>query len=219
MKFRLIYDGPLQPSQRDPENGQEVPLAEHKHAIRRVFHGQLQRLWETNRFLKETRKFASDFMERDRANRLTEAKGDDSKLTLLKDIVAELHEESGYRFVPLVLERWSLRCDLQVLFLRRDAPGSVIQAGDIDNRIKTLLDALRKPKGAPELKGAETPLAGEDPFFCLLEDDKLVTSFSVESDVLLDPLVLASADNRRVRLVVTVTLAPYDVTNTNLGFA
>ena len=51
MKFRLIYDGPLQPSQRDPEHGQEDPLAIHKQKIRKVFHGQLKRLWETHPFL------------------------------------------------------------------------------------------------------------------------------------------------------------------------
>ena len=99
-------------------------------------------------------------------------------------------------------------------------PGRLIQAGDIDNRIKTLIDALRMPgMNGSELRGNETPLDGEDPFYVLLEDDKMVSSFSVESDDLLDPTESQTADNRRVRLVVTVTLRPYYVTSFNLSFA
>lgn len=36
--------------------------------------------------------------------------------------------------------------------------------GDIDNRIKTLLDALRKPKDISELPKVDLPGDGEDPF-------------------------------------------------------
>lgn len=48
--------------------------------------------------------------------------------------------------------------------------------GDLDNQLKTLLDALRQPHATRELPTPdETPDEGEDPFFCLLEDDQLVT--------------------------------------------
>lgn len=82
----------------------------------------------------------------------------------MAEVVADLYRQNGYRFVPLVREDWSLMCSISILFLRRDFPGSVIQAGDIDNRIKTIIDALRIPKHAQELVGNETPLEGEDPF-------------------------------------------------------
>jgi hypothetical protein len=53
MRFRLTYEGPLRPTQGEPRENQGNPLAEHKHEIRRYFHGQLKQLWATNRFLKE----------------------------------------------------------------------------------------------------------------------------------------------------------------------
>ena len=65
----------------------------------------------------------------------------------------------------------SLLCSLNILFLRRDIPGSALSAGDIDNRIKTVIDALRRPRHANELAYHATPAADEDPFFRLLEDD------------------------------------------------
>lgn len=133
--------------------------------------------------------------------------------------MADLYRENGYRFVPLVREDWHLFCDIQVLFLRHDIPGSVIQAGDIDNRIKTLLDALRKPHSAAELKGHETPQADEAPFFVLLEDDKLVTSLSVDTDTLLTSKPNGPADGRDVHLVITVSVRPYYTTMFNLSFA
>jgi hypothetical protein len=103
---------------------------------------------------------------------------------------------------------------------RRDVPGSVISAGDLDNRIKTLVDTLRRPASIQELRGNEKPTAGEDPFFCLLEDDKLVTHLAVETDTLLDlPTGSVEDDRREVKLIITVELKPNDVTMFNLGFA
>ena len=73
---------------------------------------------------------------------------------------------------PLVLKRFSLLCALKILFLRRDIPGKAIIAGDIDNRVKTLIDALRMPNSQNELVGDDVePRFGDDPFFCLLADD------------------------------------------------
>lgn len=222
MRFRLVYDGPLRPSQRDPINGQSERLAEHKHSIRRSFHGQLKRLWETDKFLSTCMKWPRDFG-------VDRPSYEDSYMVLgpkkeelqpLKDILATLHQHSNYRFVPLVREDWSLLCELDILFLRRDMPGSVVQAGDIDNRIKTLIDSLRMPSSnGNELRGNDTPGQGEDPFFVLMEEDKLVSSLRVESDTLLDPNEPHDADHQRVHLIITVTLKPYYVTNFNLQFA
>jgi len=106
-----------------------------------------------------------------------------------------------------------------ILFLRRDVPGSAIQAGDIDNRVKTIIDALRKPDNANELRGNESPRCDEDPFFCLLQDDKLVSHFAVETDTLLDEPQLDDADKRRARVVITVEIRPYLPTHFNLAFS
>jgi len=132
----------------------------------------------------------------------------------MADVLADLYRRGDYRFVPLVREEISLSCSLRVLFLRRDWPNSVLTAGDIDNRIKTLVDALKIPTVAPG-----KPEIGEDPFFVLLDDDRRVTHLEVETDAAL----LASEDDPKdqsyARLVITVDIRPIDVTMFNLSFA
>ena len=137
----------------------------------------------------------------------------------MAQVVADQNQEFGYRFVPLVRQDISLLCSVSILFLRRDIPGSVISAGDIDNRLKTVIDALRRPRNATELVGYESPEEGEDPFFCLLEDDSQVTHLEVETDTLLDPPSDDDTDHRRVRLMITVELRPYYATLFNLSFS
>ena len=79
-----------------------------------------------------------------------------------------------------------MTCALEILFLRYGHPGDLIRGrGDIDNRIKILFDALKVPQHCTEVIGG--PEDGEDPFFCLLEDDCLITSVAVTTDRLLIP--------------------------------
>lgn len=224
MRFRLTYEGELQSTQGEPRGGQVVPfrMADHKHKIRKVFHRQLKRLWETNKLLSGHMVHPTDgttgrSAPKDAAQR--ENIGRFDSLPLM-EAVANQYRENDYRFVPLVREDISVLCSLKILFLRRDIPGRVISAGDLDNRIKTLIDALRRPKSGSELKGNETPGEGEDPFFVLLEDDDLVSELVVETDELLDPPTGdKEADMRHVRLVVTVEIRPYNVTMFNLAFS
>src|ERR1700687_822862 len=78
-------------------------------------------------------------------------------------------------------------CSLDILFLRRDGPGSLVRSGgDIDNRLKVLFDALRMPQTPDEVCG-DTLGPDEDPFFCLLEDDKLISKAQVDTNWLLTP--------------------------------
>ena len=83
--------------------------------------------------------------------------------------------------------------------------------GDIDNRLKTLFDALRMPQIGEKLGD---PQEGEDPFFCLLENDSLITKLTLATDLLLEP----DRNVNDVRLVLTVKLWPISVTFENLGF-
>jgi hypothetical protein len=223
MRFRLTYDGELKSGQKDPADGQWDRLAEHKQRIRKIFHRQLKYLWQTNRFLREHRlhpaAFANPNWVKYPASQATWG-NDESEYRPLFEVVANNYRENGYSFVPLVREESSLLCSLDILFLRRDTPGSAISAGDLDNRIKTLIDTLRRPLGANELRGHEIPAEGEVPFYCLLEDDKLVSKLTVETDTLLDPPTGdKEVDRRQVRLIITVDLKPYDVTMDNLSFA
>lgn len=218
MRFRLTYQGPLRATQGEPRDGQAEPQtrAVHKHAIRRAFHTQLKELWATNKFLREHK--MSTRLARKPKPIADEAAywGDEEEFAPMWEVLANNYQRNGYRFVPLVRQDISLLCSLDILFLRRDIPGSVIQAGDIDNRLKTLIDALRMPSNASELAGNEVPGEGEDPFYCLLEDDKNVTQLSVETDTLLDP---PSKDGSLVHLVITVDIRPYYATMFNLSFA
>jgi hypothetical protein len=176
MRFRLVYEGELRSNQRDRFDKEPNAMSEHKQAIRKVFHEQLKHLWKTNWFLSTHRVFPSDYGVNWSASEVgARWAPEESEMIPLLEAVAFNYQENGYRFVPLVRKDWRIKCSLDILFLRHDPPGSVVHAGDLDNRIKTLIDALRKPQGPIELRGNEKPAEGEDPFFCLLEDDKLIT--------------------------------------------
>jgi hypothetical protein len=96
-----------------------------------------------------------------------------------------------------------LVAELEILFLRPEEPGHVVtQGGDIDDRLKTLLDALRMPKNPSEPPPGDAPTDGENPFFCLLEDDNLVTRVALTTDRLLEQ----SPDPNEVLLVMQVNV-------------
>lgn len=197
MEFRLLYDGKLLGSSRNDTR------ATHKHDVRRAFHKQLKRLWQTNPHLKA------------RASRRETVKiGEGPEITTLDiEKMADNYRIGNYRCVPLVTSQEELACGLDVLFLRYDQPGkTLIQSGDIDNRIKTLLDALRRPQTVEE--ACDSPTAEEDPLFCLLEDDKLITDLAISTDLLLEP----GRDVNDVRLIITVKIKPISVTLSNIDF-
>lgn len=219
MKFRLTYAGPLKASQRDALPHQRNPVAPHKHAIRRVFHRQLKILWSSNAFLNNCRidppMLSMYGPNKVRPSYLGDPNIHPKEIPLVQYIAGQ-YNRLGYQFVPLVCEEWKLLCSLEILFLRRDIPGSVIHAGDIDNRIKTLIDALRMPQNQKEIPDDQTvPDSDEQPFFCLLEDDKQVAHLAVETDTLLSD----AKDASEAHLTITVELRPYFINNFNLGFA
>lgn len=109
------------------------------------------------------------------------------------DDLADRYTAHGFRFAPLIGPHYGLACSLDILFLRRGAPGGTIQGTDIDNRLKTLLDALKVPK-YPEELGDATPQREEDPFFCLLSDDSVITQISITTDRLLLSTVADESD-------------------------
>ncbi len=107
---------------------------------------------------------------------------------------------AGKSFIPLIRESMSLVCDLDILFLRKGEPGQLIlPGGDIENRIKTLLDGLRMPHSADEIGNRRV----SRPTYCLLENDSLITGINVKTDRLLNPTM--QGDNA-VQLVIGVTV-------------
>jgi hypothetical protein len=157
MRLTLHYRGPLK------ANGNPT----HKHSIRKGFHNQLRTLWmqqplSEQRYLLESRQ--------------------PQKPSLLRSLGA-------FVFAPLVAQELNAVAELKVILLRPEPPGHLLtQGGDIDNRLKTLFDALTMPRLMNALPKEEVaPSANESPFFCLLEDDNLVTSVSVRTEQLLEP--------------------------------
>ncbi len=151
----------------------------HKHEIRRVFHRQLSNLWK-DAPLCEIPQFIN----------IDPDKG-----------VALGMKRGGFKFVPLISPRLDLVASLEILMLRPESAGNVItQAGDIDNRLKTLMDALQIPKDNQIPKSA-VPQPGEEVFYCLLEDDNLVTSLDISTSKLYDTV----SSNSEVLLVIGVT--------------
>ncbi len=152
----MTYKGPLR------GNSSTV---QHKQELRRFFHKQLKMLWSQEPLS------TSQVLIPNQQN----------------PIEATKVQIGNFTFVPLVTQRLYLFSELDVLFLRPGPRGSIIQSGgDIDNRLKTLLDSLRVPKSNQELPPNDNPLNDESPFFCLLEDDALVTSVSVSADQYLE---------------------------------
>ena len=158
MEFTLYYRGPLKANRG----------AKEKHELRRHFHNQLKEFWNQKPLI--------GFQEK-----LLDKTHKDQSINIIKEI-------GSFRFAPLVAEKVSLVAELDISLLRPEPPGSIIiQSGDIDNRLKTLLDALKVPSSPGALPSDAIPSLDENPFFCLLEDDSLITRISVTTDRLLEP--------------------------------
>jgi hypothetical protein len=208
MEFRLTYKGPLVARQGDPMAGQSVRVtkAENQHNIRSHFHWQLKRLWDTTPFLRDGTVPS--------VGALLLPGSHPEREPISKAALAQRHSLYGHQFVPLVSNDLLLRCELEILFLRPDLPDRTSWGGDIDNRMKTLLDALRIPE-AGEDYGLRKLDDDKRPMFCLLEDDKLISRLSVETDQLLD---VGAVDKPDIALVITVRIRPYHVIFRNLNF-
>jgi hypothetical protein len=182
MKFRLTYEGPLKAAANHNRRSSE------KWALREAFHPQLSELWETHHVLSRLNSSAH------------------------KSQFYGLIDVGGKPFLPLIRKSACLACSLNILFLRKEEPGSlVLQGGDLDNRIKTLFDGLRMPE-ASELKN-ENPT--QEPFCTLLEQDSLITAFSVDSDRV---LTRPGAPVNEVHLVIEVTVRVMKTFFENLEF-
>ena|SRR5438034_11108659 len=103
-----------------------------------------------------------------------------------------------------------LNCSLKIMFLRQEDPGElVLQGGDLDGRIKTLFDALRVFDADVEKKYPQT----QNPTYCLLESDTLISSFDVSTGRLLMP---QTDHPHEVHLVVEATIRVLRLGNWNV---
>lgn len=96
------------------------------------------------------------------------------------------HTIGSFSFLPFARKNMT-NVDLDILCLRPGEPGSPLYSRpDVDNQLKTLLDALRMPENEQEIEG-EQPGTNEAPFYCLLENDSLITSLSIHVERLYAP--------------------------------
>jgi len=160
MHFRLVLRGSLPPDKRGT-----VPV---KHRIRREIHPQLKTLWQQHPALRRSFDAPGNGVSR-------------------VEELATRYSHSGFRFVPLV-KKDSFACALDILLLRRQEPFRAFDPiGDLDGRVKTLIDGLRMPQLGQEI-GDNKPGPDENPFFCLMDDDSAIFDFQVSVDRLLVPL-------------------------------
>jgi len=57
----------------------------------------------------------------------------------------------AFDFVALVSLWNRLLAEVEITLLRPEAPGSIVSSGDIDNRLKTLFDAIKIPQHLQDL--------------------------------------------------------------------
>jgi len=163
MNFVLRYRGPL------ASNGGR----DDKHRIRLALHPQLREMCKT-----------SKPFELALTSGLPEVVMDGRKAKVRANCFFFWVRVGECRVMPLINRPRRCECSVDVAILRREEPGAIIgSGGDLDNRLKTLFDALRIPQQPSELPDN----CGTDDLFCLLEDDSLITRVSVSADRLLEP--------------------------------
>jgi hypothetical protein len=182
MKFTLTYDGSLPASANKLKN-------EEKWAIREQLSPQLKDLWtahpalrevEDNRHFPKTGGATLRQVHHQHPGPVGVGEWRNDSPEIL-DLCESINKHGAW-FRPLVRESYALHCGLKIIFLRQEPPGKVYQGGDIDGRIKTLLDALAMPQHREQVLASNTNF---DPIYCLLEDDALVSGLEVESERLL----------------------------------
>ena len=187
MEFRLTYAGRLL--------AHKGGRSSHIHDVRQMFHPQIKALWAKHPVLN-------------RGHSVVPAIPDPER-----DWGAQI-EEHGRLWQPLATKQNGLVCELDIVMLR-DGPLGGLRT-DMDNRLKTLFDALRIPPSDSFPEGGIPP---NEPLYVLLEDDCLITRVAVTSDTLLEEVGGVPRGEDAVRLMIGVVIRPYDVGNENVVFA
>ena len=209
MRFILTYTGELLSS----GNERRGSKADHKHLVRQAFHPQLKRL-----------RAVTPFLERGRSsyNGLTWA-GVDVTPEPIRDptSLATRFQQGAWSFVPLVTAEMKFYCGLEIMMLRSASDRTLFNQGDLDGRLKTLLDALSIPD---ENQGYEQRKATgkiNSPLHVLLENDRQITKITVETETLLEPIDPSNPEKygaNDVRLFISVSLSPMEPANWSMPY-
>ncbi|MBN2676406.1 MAG: hypothetical protein JXR30_04110 [Alphaproteobacteria bacterium] len=160
--------------------------AHHIHDIRMKLDCQLKRLTEIPPYSKLQNYIHSE---------------KDNKKTIVRTV-------SGIEFVPIISPELNLLAELEVQILHPELLGT--PRADIDNRMKTLLDALRRPQDIHEVP--EDAQRGQR-IYTLLDDDHLVTKITVNTSHW-----LANRNPEDLLIIITVNIRASRGTLENLDF-
>jgi hypothetical protein len=207
LEFRLLYQGELPPSgnKRRPKE---------KHAIRRVFHPQLRRLWSVKPNLRFWAFHWFGKAPTEAAQAINEKYHQDpeeignARFRLGIETMGKFYARAGYDIAPLVVPEWGAQCSIDILVLRPGGRVVFDEQGDLDGQVRTILDALRMPDTRAETGGAQ-PVEDEHPLFCLLQDDKLISEIKVTADELLQLPEQAFNPSERAQAVARINQMSY----------
>jgi hypothetical protein len=184
MKFTLIFDGDLPAG----DNKRTVYASK----IRNALHDQLADLWDSHVIFRQlahtarTQLHGSPWSNGEYASPiLPDFKGKNPRPLQpgQVDLVAPIPVTNVGSFIPIIRDSLYLACAIDILFLRHEEPMKLFrEGGDLDNRIKCFFDGLRMPN---EEEGRNGEALTADPLYCLLEDDRLISDFSVRTGRLL----------------------------------
>lgn len=122
-----------------------------------------------------------------------------------KDIVRHV---GGIDFIPVISPSLNLLAELDVQLMHPELLGT--PRADIDNRMKTLLDALRRPQNEHEVPD-NAERGGK--MHVLLDDDHLVTKMTVNTSHW-----LGATDPDDLLVIITVNIRASKGTLDNLDF-
>jgi len=149
----------------------------HKHELRMKFHEQIKKLWD-----QEPLKYFKN------------------SVNLYDNSVAR--QIGHFNFCSIINTSFHLVAEIDITILRSESIGNIITSGgDIDNRIKTLLDALKMPLNQDELPEKLDYIKQPNPTFCLLQDDSLISSLKISTKQLLTTEI----NKKEVILVIDIT--------------
>ena len=178
MKFTLHYQGELLTKTNKKHK-------KHKHSIRDCFRLQLEDLWKREPLKSMDKLIAPKCICEEQCCEKCMS-GCHSDCCKCAKVVKKVIDTSGHawNFASIVSKKHHMIARLEIVLLRPEEPRSGARR-DIDNRLKTLFDALQIPKQEQEIPDEANPMQGDDVFHCLLEDDSLITSIDVKTDHLL----------------------------------
>ncbi len=163
--------------------------ARDKYVLREYFHPQLADLWNRTPLKSQ----AHEFLDPTYSG-------------------TAIREVGGHKYSSVINENNHLIAEMNITFLRPQEPGGLIsEGGDIDNRIKTLLDALSIPN-VNQIGAGEEKTKNEEPLHCLFEDDNLINGLSIKMDRLLN-----SKNSSEVLILIEVDVSATHGTFDNLA--